>query len=103
MKTYAGDRTIDGIEVLVDGLPLDPHYELQRYSDSGFEWTYEGPEPRQLAFALLLDHLGEPRKAAALSERFMREVVANFGNEWEMNSADIDQALEAFGASGAAA
>jgi hypothetical protein len=25
----------------------------------------------------------------------MRSVVANFGNEWEMTSADIDQALAA--------
>jgi hypothetical protein len=26
-------------------------------------------------------------------EPFMQAVVANFGNEWEMTSADIDQAL----------
>jgi hypothetical protein len=25
----------------------------------------------------------------------MRAVVANFGNEWEMNSSDLDQALAA--------
>jgi hypothetical protein len=28
----------------------------------------------------------------------MREVVANFDNEWEMTSADIDRVLEGFGA-----
>ena len=37
------------------------------------------------------------RKAAALRGRFMREVVANFDNEWEMTSADIDRVLEGFG------
>ena len=50
------------------------------------------------AFALLVDHLGDPAEAAALRGRFMREVVANFDNEWEMTSADIDRVLEGFGA-----
>lgn len=97
-KTYTGDRTIDGIAVSVDGRPLDPRYESHRFTDGGFEWSYEGPEPEQLAFAMLMDHLGEEAKARALSGRFMREVVANFDNEWEMTSADIDRVLEGFGA-----
>lgn len=97
-KTYTGDRTIDGIQVSVDGRPLDPRYDLRRFTEGGFEWSYEGPEPEQLAFALLLDHLGDPAGADALRGRFMREVVANFDNEWEMTSADIDRALEGFGA-----
>jgi hypothetical protein len=96
-KTYAGDRTMDGIQVSVDGRrPLDPRFDLRRFSDGGFEWSYEGPEPEQLAFALLVDHLGDPARAASLSGRFMREVVANFDNEWEMASADIDRVLEGF-------
>ena len=97
-KTYAGDRTMDGIQVLVDGRrPLDPRFDLRRFSDGGFEWSYEGPEPEQLAFALLVDHLGDTARAAPLSGRFMREVVANFDNEWEMASADIDRVLQGFG------
>ena len=98
-KTYTGDRTMDGIQVSVDGRPLDPRYDLRRFADGGFEWSYEGPEPEQLAFALLVDHLGDAARAASLSGRFMREVVANFDNEWEMASADIDRVLEGFGAS----
>jgi Family of unknown function (DUF6166) len=101
-KTYIGDRTIDGIQVSVDGSPLDPRYDLRRLTDGGFEWSYEGPEPEQLAFALLMDHLGDAAKAAALSGRFMREVVANFDNEWEMTSADIDGVIEGFGAAATA-
>ena len=30
------------------------------------------------------------RPGPADDERFMREAVANFGNEWEMTGADID-------------
>ena len=97
-KTYAGDRTMDGVQVSADGRPLDSRYDVRRFTDGGFEWSYEGLEPEQLAFALLVDHLGDPAKAEALRGRFMREVVANFDNEWEMTSADIDRALEGLGA-----
>ena len=95
MKHYAGDRTIDGVMVTVDGAPLDPGVEVLQFTRNGFEWSYEGPESRQLALALLLDHLGDRDKAKASVEPFMRAVVANFGNEWEMTSADLDQALSA--------
>ncbi|MBN9486253.1 MAG: hypothetical protein J0H44_03475 [Alphaproteobacteria bacterium] len=95
MKTYTGDRTIDGIQVLVDGRPLDPRTDLKPLSKNGFEWSYEGPEPAQLAFALLVDHLSDPQRADAMHEAFMREIVANFDNTWELTSADIDADLAA--------
>jgi hypothetical protein len=95
MKVYSGDRTIDGVKVTVDGTALDPGVNVVEFSKNGFEWSYEGAEPRQLALALLLDHLDDTAKAKAMVEPFMQAVVANFGNEWEMTSADIDQALAA--------
>jgi len=95
MKRYLGDRTIDGVKVTVDDVPLDPRLQVREFSRNGFEWSYEGPEPRQLALALLTDHLGDDAAAMASVEPFMRSVVANFGNEWEMTSADIDRALAA--------
>ncbi len=93
MKTYTGSRTIDGIRVLVDGRPLGERYDLTKFTDGGFEWTYEGAEPSQLALALLADHLGDDQKALQLCDRFMREVVANLDNDWEITSKDIDGAL----------
>ena len=93
MKTYTGDRTIDGISVLVDGERLDPRFDLRRFSDTGFEWTYEGDAPAQLALALLADHFQDDDKALAWHEPFMREIVANFDNEWVMSSEDVDTAL----------
>ena len=95
MKTFCGDRTIDGVRVTVDGKPLDQHLDIQKFTPNGFEWSYEGPEPRQLALAILADHLDDAAKAKALVEPFMTAVVANFGNDWEMTSADIDAALAA--------
>src|ERR1700761_8769511 len=95
MKQYVGDRTIDGVKVTVNGAPLDPALHVKEFSKNGFEWSYEGPEPRQLALALLVDHLGDAEVAKQLAEPFMQAVVANFGNEWEMNSSDIDLAVTA--------
>ncbi len=95
MKHYRGDRTIDGIEVTVDGAPLDERRDLLDLSHNGFEWSYEGPEPAQLALAILADHYGDDARAKADHKTFMRAVVANFGNEWEMSGADIDAALDA--------
>ena len=95
MKTYTGDRTIDGILVTVGARPLDPRLDVRRYSGNGFEWTYEGAESRQLALAILADHLGDVERALALVEPFMREVVANFDNTWEMTGEDVDAAIEA--------
>ena len=52
-------------------------------------------ESRQLALALLADHLGDDEKALLLCETFMKNIVANFDNTWEMSSADIDIAIAA--------
>ena len=43
--------------------------------------------------ALLADHLNDPARALALSEKFMRAVVAELDNAWQLTGAEIDQAL----------
>ena len=95
MKTYEGKRTIDGLMVTVDGHKLDEHYDVKRFTKYGFEWTYEGESPQQLAFAILYDYLGDKERAIALSERFMKAVVANFDNDWTLTGADLDAFLRA--------
>ena len=93
MKVYEDARSLAGALVTVDGRPLSPRHDLKLLSKAGFEWTYEGAGPGQLALALLADHLGDDRQALALYERFMREVVANLDNAWRLTSVDIDAAL----------
>jgi Family of unknown function (DUF6166) len=90
MKTYEGKRTIDGLVVTVDGRRLDEHYEVQRFTKYGFEWTYEGESPRQLALAILADYLGDNSRAMRLSEPFMKEVIANLDNDWLLTANQID-------------
>ena len=92
-RVFHGDRTIDGALVTVDGDSLDPCLGVKTFTDHGFDWSYEGASPRQLALAILMQHLGDQAEALALTEAFMTRVVANFGNEWEMTSADLDAAI----------
>jgi hypothetical protein len=97
VKLYRGGRSLDGAVVTVNGRPLDPRLDLKQLSTTGFEWTYEGPGPAQLALALLADYLGDDGRALALYERFMRHLVAELDNSWELTSADIDAALAEIG------
>lgn len=96
MATYTGARTIDGIAVMADGVPLDPRTDIKRFTDRGFEWTYEGDEPAQLALALLAHHYKDDTKALSLCDTFMRRVVANLDNDWELTGAQIDGAVAEF-------
>jgi hypothetical protein len=93
MKIYEGARGLDGAVVTVDGRPLDPRFELRRYSPAGFEWTYEGNGPRQLALAILADHLGDDARALALTERFMQNIVTELDNAWRLSGDEVEAAI----------
>jgi hypothetical protein len=97
MKIYEGKRTIDGLVVTVDGQPLSEHYDVKRFTRYGFEWTYEGDSPLQLALAILADYLGDNDKAIRLSEPFMKTVVANLDNDWRLTGAEVEAALRELG------
>ena len=94
MKTYEGRRNIDGVVVTVDGHRLNECYEVRQFTSWGFEWTYEGASPQQLALAILYDHLGDRERAIRLSEPFMQKVVANLDNDWTLSSDHVERAIE---------
>ena len=98
MKVYEGKRTIDGLIVTVDGRPLPEHYEVRRFAKYGFEWTYDGESPQQLALAILFDRLGDRERAIALSARYMKDVIANLDNEWRITGDEVDDYLHSQGA-----
>ena len=93
MRTFEGKRTIDGLVVTVDGKPLSEHYDVKRFTTWGFEWTYEGDSPQQLALAILVEQLADNERAIRLSEPFMRKVVANLDNDWTLTGSDIETAV----------
>ena len=94
MKTYEGKRTIDGLVVTVDGKPLDERYDVKQFTKYGFEWTYEGPSPQQLALAILADHIGDPDRALRLSKPFMERIIANLDNDWSLDGAQVEAAIQ---------
>jgi hypothetical protein len=94
VKTYQGTRQIDGLSVTVDGRPLNEHYDIKRFTKWGFEWTYEGSSPQQLALAILYDHLGDKALAIKLSEPFMKKVIAHLDNDWTLTEEEIERAIK---------
>src|SRR6516165_12578120 len=94
VKIYQGTRDIDGLRVTVDGRRLPEHYALKQFTKWGFEWTYEGASPRQLALAILYDHLGDKDRAIHLCDPFMKKVIADLDNDWTLTEDDIEHAIE---------
>ena len=88
---------MDGLIVTIDGSPLDERCDVAQFTKNGFEWTYEGDSPRQLALAILAHHLNDEKEALAQTDAFMKSVVANLDNDWTLESKDIDVALKEIG------
>jgi hypothetical protein len=102
MKVYQGKRTIDGIVVTVDGHRLPEHHEVKKFTNRGFEWTYEGTSPQQLALAILFDYLGDKSGAIALSAPYMKDVIANLDNDWTLSGDEIGAYVRQHGATAVA-
>ncbi|MBN9597960.1 MAG: hypothetical protein J0G36_21735 [Afipia sp.] len=93
MSVFAGTRSISGVLVTIDGRPLDRALQVKTYGSGFFEWSYEGDGPLQLALAILVQYYGDQQQALSMTERFMKAIVANLDNDWELTSEDIRSAL----------
>ena len=93
MKVYEGKRAFDGLLVTVDGQKLPEHYEVKQFTSWGFEWTYEGESPQQLALAILYDFTGDKIRSIGMSEAFMKKVIANLDNDWELKGEEVAHAV----------
>jgi hypothetical protein len=97
VKRYEGRRTEQGVEVTVDGQPLNPRLDLWNHSPSGFEWGYADSGPPQLALALLADCLGDEADAIGWHQDFKSAVVAGFPLAgWTLTEQEIQETLYAF-------
>ena len=78
MKTYHGHSYGAGVDVEhADGTrtPLDPRFDLDNHSPTGFAWGNGGSGPAQLALALLTDVFGD-KVALIYHQSFKWKVVA---------------------------
>jgi hypothetical protein len=78
------------VEVMADGESLDCRYDLLSASPSGFEWSYGGSGPAQLAIAILADAYDD-EFACEYYQQFKREVVSELPEEgWTLTKQDLD-------------
>ena len=95
MKQYEGHRTWNGVEVTINGVPLNPRLNLRNHSPTGLEWGYGGSGSAQLALAILADHFGDGQQALNLYQRFKWAVIAELPRKrWILASRGIDEALQ---------
>lgn len=97
MRSYQGRRTHNGPHVTrredETGQPcaLPLRLDLGNHSPTGFEWSYGGSGPAQLALALLADALGDDEQAARLHQAFKWEVVARLParEDWTLTDEQV--------------
>lgn len=75
-------------------VPLDPRHDIRNHSPDGFQWGYGGSGPAQLALALCANVVGDER-AKRVYQTFKAQVVAEFGDSWELERSEALQIIEA--------
>jgi hypothetical protein len=98
-KRYVGERTPDGVKVVVvqkDGTShmLDPRFDLRNHSPDGFNFGYAGSGPAQLSLALLADALGNDEQAQQVYQDYKFRVIGRVqGDRFELSQEDIQQTV----------
>lgn len=102
-KDYIGLRVSGVPEVRVhengDNRLLDtgPSQAIVNHSPDGFEWSFGGSGPSQLALAILLDFTGDQHIAQALYMDFKWSFVAYWSKDsWTMRGEDLQEWLKTY-------
>ncbi len=97
---YHGRRTDHGcaVDVEEDGevTLLNPRHDLRNHSPTGFEWSYSGSGPAQLALALAADVLGDDDRAQEVYQRLKARLVGGLPHEgWVLTEQRVRAAIDA--------
>lgn len=87
MRCYVGRREPIGAFVYVDEKgALYPLKHVERHSQTGCDWGYEGNGPADLALSILTDATwGDQEACEALYQDFKREVISNLPQDgWRL-------------------
>ena len=100
MKVYHGRRTEHGCAVDVEEngecYLLNPRLDLRNHSPTGFEWSYSGSGPAQLALALAADVLQDDDKAQEIYQRLKFKLVAGLPHEeWVLTEKRLRTMIDA--------
>lgn len=96
------DRVYEGRRVRVDFVVTVTDFEANairqsqlwpedKYTCCGFGWGYMGGGSKELAYALLLDHYGDPVRAEQYANEFAANVIARLPRDWRLTSNDIHE------------
>lgn len=97
-RNYVGTRTGQGGPGLVvyagegpsDVHRLDPRLDLRNHSPDGFQWSYGGSGPAQLALALVADATGDDELAQRVYQQFKFQIIGNLKDDsWNMTAGEI--------------
>jgi hypothetical protein len=71
-----------------------PLYRIN-HSSARFAWGYHGSRPNVLAFAILVDHLGDRVRAMDLYREFSRKVIATLDRRegWTLTGDQIESSI----------
>jgi hypothetical protein len=71
--------------------PLDPRFDLRMHAD-GFNWSYAGSGPAQLALALACDVLGDEEEAQRVYQSLKFRVIGRLPRDgWSLSEEEIRQ------------
>jgi len=87
---YSGEQ--DGRVTVREGetkRPLDPRFDLRKYSPTAFVWGKGDSVSAQLSLALLADALHDDARALKLHHRFNRRVVTLLPARWTITRSRI--------------
>lgn len=92
-----GDRRSVLVYIGLNWRELDPRLDLVRHSPDGFNWSYGGSGPSQLALAICADALGDDAQAMRVYQQFKNAFVAlQQGDEWEISAAEVRAMVQRF-------
>ncbi len=75
--------------------PLPLRLDLRNHSPSGFEWSYGGSGPAQLALALVADCCGDAAAEPRIYQRVKRLVAALPHEGWTLTEQQVRDAVAA--------
>jgi hypothetical protein len=99
MKTYHGRRTEYGCAVDVEEngevYSLHPRHDLRNHSPTGFEWSYTGSGPAQLALALAADVLSDDDFAQEIYQRLKFKLIGGLSYEgWTLTEGRVRSVID---------
>jgi hypothetical protein len=99
MAVYEGKRVAGEYLVTVDGKPLPVRLDLRNHSPDGFNWSYGGSGPAQLALAILAYEFDD-EVAQEHYQQFKWDAISRLPEDkWSFTSEAIRLWLERQGAS----